>query len=66
MYHEPYNRKADTNALCSYDLDMDTKLAEETTVLMESYTVCIFPILRVLHIYELGAATGRSCHQSRL
>lgn len=24
---------------CSYDLDLDTRLAEETTVLVESYTV---------------------------
>lgn len=27
-------------ARCSYDLDMDTRLSEETTVLVESYTVC--------------------------
>jgi hypothetical protein len=26
--------------LSSYDLDLDQKLAEETTVLVESYTVC--------------------------
>ena len=51
MYHEPYNRKADTNALCSYDLDMDTKLAEETTVLMESYTVCIILIFGECYTY---------------
>ena len=25
--------------LCSYDLDLDTRLAEETTVLVETYTV---------------------------
>ena len=24
---------------CSYDLDLDTRLAEETTVLVETYTV---------------------------
>ena len=24
----------------SYDLDLDTRLSEETTVLVESYTVC--------------------------
>jgi actin-related protein 2 len=32
----------------SYDLDQDTKLAEETTVLVESYTVrgCSAPMLR--------------------
>lgn len=27
------------DGLHSYDLDLDTKLAEETTVLVESYTV---------------------------
>lgn len=34
--------------LVSYDLDQDTKLAEETTVLVESYTVsdCSAPMLR--------------------
>lgn len=33
--------------MCSYDLDLDTRLSEETTVLVESYTVrlsiCITP-----------------------
>jgi hypothetical protein len=32
--------------LVSYDLDQDTKLSEETTVLVESYTVSGVPVLR--------------------
>ena len=36
------------HVLCSYDLDLDTRLAEETTVLVETYTVPFFdPIPRV-------------------
>jgi len=31
--------------MCSYDLELDKRLAEETTVLVESYTVSlVFPI----------------------
>jgi hypothetical protein len=33
------------SVLCSYDLDLDTRLAEETTVLVETYTV---PFLRAV------------------
>ena len=32
----------DNQTICSYDLDLDTRLAEETTVLVESYTVLSF------------------------
>lgn len=28
----------------SYDLDMDKRLSEETTTLVESYTVSLFPL----------------------
>ena len=31
----------------SYDLDQDTKLSEETTVLVESYTVSDYSVLNV-------------------
>ena len=34
-FHHPY----DDRILFSYDLDLDTRLAEETTVLVETYTV---------------------------
>lgn len=29
---------------CSYDLDLDTRLSEETTVLVESYTVSLINV----------------------
>ena len=39
------------SVLCSYDLDLDTRLAEETTVLVETYTVPFFkPILRAANL----------------
>jgi hypothetical protein len=34
-FHHSY----DVRILFSYDLDLDTRLAEETTVLVETYTV---------------------------
>jgi len=33
------NTKKPTGLCCSYDLDLDQRLSEETTVLVESYTV---------------------------
>ena len=35
----------------SYDLELDTRLSEETTVLVESYTVSLFPSLLLFFIY---------------
>lgn len=32
----------------SYDLDLDTRLSEETTVLVETYEVCLDPVSIVL------------------
>lgn len=40
-YMEPFHNITSLTGPCiSYDLDQDTKLSEETTILVESYTVC--------------------------
>lgn len=36
---ECFHLSYDDQVLSSYDLDLDTRLAEETTVLVETYTV---------------------------
>jgi len=37
--HDSLQSSRNDRIPCSYDLDLDTRLAEETTVLVESYTV---------------------------
>lgn len=50
----------------SYDLDLDTRLSEETTVLVENYTVRHVAIVlcHTLINNHLRAATGRPSYQS--
>jgi hypothetical protein len=41
-----------TDVWCSYDLDLDKKLSEETTVLVENYTVsCLSVCLYITFIF---------------
>lgn len=51
-----YFHPCDDQVLFSYDLDLDTRLAEETTVLVETYTV---RFLRVIH--RISNPLARSC-----
>ena len=56
----------------SYDLDMDTKLAEETTVLMENYTVrsILFPLQGTYdyepHSYQMVVSLKWAQNDSKL
>ena len=64
-----FNRTADFETvreikekLCyvSYDLDLDTRLSEETTVLVESYTVSLHPVLHRSSCYPRRMLTSVS------
>ena len=51
----------------SYDLDKDTRLSEETTVLVESYTVSDTLLYLMCPIHCVGfLAPRRANHQSRI
>ena len=53
--------------MSSYDLDMDTRLSEETTVLVETYTVstCLLLLAAQISVHNVGfLASRRTCHQS--
>ena len=49
--HDSVQYFRDDRIPCSYDLDLDTRLAEETTVLVESYTVQSLRTFREFQMY---------------
>lgn len=49
----------------SYDLDLDTRLSEETTVLVESYEVSDVSESPVSSDIEICTASGRTDNQDR-
>jgi hypothetical protein len=58
-----------TLIVCSYDLELDKKLSEETTVLVENYTVRSDLRLFLAYTFliaSIALAAGRSSDQSRI
>lgn len=52
------------DGLCSYDLDLDKKLSEETTVLVENYTVSR-PPSKLAALYSLAFDSCRTDESSK-